>query len=193
MQDIQPIRNRIDAELGKFPLYQYAFLTPDEIRFDPSLRNYCKHICGNYKTTWACPPAVGRIDQCVDRCLSYEDVLIFSTARKKQGPEKKAVYAKDRPYLDFHEQTTCEIERMFEKEGLQVYTLTSNVCRMCKKCVYPKERCRFPEALHPCIEGHGIRVDEVAEQIGIDYYLSGYSLKFTVLFYKQVTATIQKE
>lgn len=192
MQDIQSIRKRIDADLESFPIYQYAFLTPDEIRFDPTLRNFCRHLCGNYHLTWACPPAVGRIDQCIDRCLSYEDVLVFSTAEKR-GTVEKPVYEKDKPYLSFHEKTTCDVERLFERDGLQVYTLTSNVCRMCKKCAYSKERCRFPEVLHPCIEGHGIRVDELAEQIGIDYYLNDFTLKFTVLFYKQVTATIQKE
>lgn len=192
MQDIQTIRNKIGSALETQPVYQYAFLTPDEIRFDASLRTFCKRLCGNYRLTWACPPAVGRIDQCIDRCLSYEDVLVFSTAEKR-GAGGRVLYLKDKPYLSFHERTTCDIERLFENENLQVYTLTSNVCRMCRKCAYPKDACRFPEMLHPCIEGHGIRVDELAEQTGIDYYLDDYTLKFTVLFYKQLTATIQKE
>lgn len=189
MQDIKTIRKILDTELSTIPIYQYAFLPPAEIEFDGTLRSFCKRLCGNYGLSWSCPPAVGKIEQCMSRCLSYEDVLVFSTAEKRREA-KRIVYIKGRPYFSYHEQITCEVEKVFEKNGLQVYTLTSNMCAMCKKCVYPKAECRYPDVLHPCIEGHGIRVDELAEQIGVDYYLDDYQLKFTVVFYKQGAETI---
>jgi predicted metal-binding protein len=190
MQNLNSIRSQISGELDQLPVYQYAFVSPKQIRFDPALRNFCRRRCSNFQKSWACPPAVGKPEQCVERVRSYEDAVVFTTVQENSR-RKPPVYEKNVPYLDLHEQTTIAVEALLERSGFQVYTLCGRVCRICRKCTYPKERCRYPEYLHPCIEGHSIRVDELAEMFGIDYYLDGYDLRLSVAFYKGISATIE--
>ena len=70
---------RLEAKLQELPLYEYAFLSTDELMFTERVRYICKEECPRYNKTWACPPAVGDVNECIARCKSYPNFLLIST------------------------------------------------------------------------------------------------------------------
>ncbi len=49
------------------------------LRYDPEIRQICEeNRCGNYGATWACPPVVGTLEQCRQRCEQYTGMLLFN-------------------------------------------------------------------------------------------------------------------
>ena len=47
--------------------------------------------------------------------------------------------------------------------------LANERCGRCTKCTYPDAPCRFPEQLHPSLEGYGFVVNELAREAGVRY------------------------
>ena len=173
----------IEEFITQFPLYQYAFVRPEDVTFDDSTRLYCKQECPKYGSSWSCPPAIGKIPQCKGRCHEYTDVLFFSSVTEVSditNPEEK------KKTKATHEKMTRIIEDFMRENGLLIYTLSSDTCSTCTKCGFPKEKCRHPESMHPCIESHGIVAADLAELCSMDYYMGeNLLLWFTIIFYRQ--------
>ena len=65
--------------LQKIGIYQYGFIQTTQITFLNEVRGFCEgNVCRHYGTTWACPPAVGTVDECRKRSLSYSRALVFN-------------------------------------------------------------------------------------------------------------------
>lgn len=173
----------IEAFITQFPIYQYAFATPQDVNFDDTTRIYCKQECNKYGSSWSCAPSVGKIPQCKERCMEYTDVLFFSSVTEITAEGKAAAKMKTKAT---HEKLTHIIEDFLRENGLLIYTLSSDSCSICSKCTFPKEKCRHPKEMHPCIESHGIVTADLAELCSMDYYM-GESLliSFTMIFYQQ--------
>jgi predicted metal-binding protein len=177
-------------EFAKIPIYQYAFLDPEDIPYDENLRIFCNRRCENFKTNWSCPPAVSPLNKCHERMLTYDGAVMFSSIAREEKEQKKLAKA---PRQTPHELLTNRIDHYIEGYHKQTYILTSGKCEVCKKCTYPKERCRYPELLHPCIESHGIDIVKLSEQSGMDYYLDERNrIKFSIIFYRNITEAIRK-
>ncbi len=173
----------IEEFITQFPLYQYAFAAPSDVQFEEKTRQYCKQECPNYGSSWSCPPAVGRIQQCRERCMEYTDVLFFSSVTEVPDITDRTVQAQTRAT---HAKMTRIIEDFMQENGLLLYTLSSGPCGICSKCGFPKEKCRHPAEMHPCIESHGIAASDLAELCCMDYYMGeNLLLWFTVIFYRQ--------
>ena len=85
-----------------------------------------------------------------------------------------------------HEKLTGIIEDHLRDHGMYVYTLSSDSCAICSKCGFPREHCRHPDRMHPCIESHGIIVPNLAEQCSMDYYLGEHLLLwFSIIFFRE--------
>ena len=179
--------HNIETSIADYPIYQYAFFRPQEIMFNDRLRTYCKWNCPHYKTSWSCPPAIDHMDTCIERCLSYQDGLFFSSIKTALPGNLSEKLGPQQPITTAHEQLTSRVESSLTQNGLQLYTLTSSVCDVCRQCTYPKHPCKFPELMHPCIESHGISIAQLADLCGMDYYFDEFSaLKFSVIFIRGV-------
>ena len=75
-------RAKLEAQLTQLPLYQYAFLKPEELPFSPRLQTVCRENCPMYGKSWSCPPAVGTVDACRARCLAYPEALLVVTVQE---------------------------------------------------------------------------------------------------------------
>ena len=74
-------QTEIEKELDKLPILEYAFFNPDAIIFSKEVRDLCEgNVCGAYNTNWACPPAVGSVQQCMEKCHAYDKAMLFTTA-----------------------------------------------------------------------------------------------------------------
>ena len=66
-------RELLEEKMADLPLYIYAYLDPKSLVYSEQIRWICENECPMYGTSWACPPAVGTVSECRDRCLKYEN------------------------------------------------------------------------------------------------------------------------
>jgi len=147
--------------------FQYGEIDPREVEFTEEVRQYCeKNTCRKYDRTWACPPAIGTLDECRERAQRYTNMAVFSGKYEVEDSldfEGMMEGAKD--FKKIAARVDAEI-----KPYLHDYLLLSNEgCGACESCTYPDEPCRFPDQVHGSIEGYGIYVFKLAKQAGIQY------------------------
>lgn len=182
MTDSEHITNQIETALQDLPVFEYGFLAPEQIEFSEKVRTVCRMECKRYGSSWSCPPAVGTVEECRERCLAYRGAFFFSTVHEvRDGMNLTESFQTKLS----HEQTTDLIEQRMRELGLETYRLSGDSCSICTECTYPDRPCRFPGRMHPCIEGHGIVVAKLAEACGMDYYLDEHAqLWFSLIFYR---------
>ena len=171
---------KLEAFICQYPVYQYAFFKPEEIAFSYRVRWICEQECQRFGTTWACPPAVGTVDECKKRCLQYKECFLFSTIAEVSAVINFEETLKTRRA---HEEITEAIEQFIREQGSACMALSTESCDICPECAYPNGPCRFPEKMHPCVESHGILVCELAEKFHMEFTLSPNEiLWFGILF-----------
>lgn len=157
-------------------VHQHGSVKPSEVEFKQEIRDICKaNVCRKYGTTWACPPAVGTVEECRERCLRYNTMLVFTgkfmleDSFDYEGMVRGASEFK-KLALDFEAAV---------KPLLKDYLMLSNEsCGLCKVCTYPHAPCRFPERLHHSLEGYGVIVSDLAKQAGVNYNNGENSLTY---------------
>jgi predicted metal-binding protein len=151
-------------ELG---IFQYGFLRPSDIEYRQDIRDICKkNDCKNYGKTWACPPAVGTIAECKNRCLQFNTMFVFTSKYTVKNSFDFEGWIHGMKEFKKISHGLGEIVKKY----LEKYIILSNEgCGVCKICTYPNEPCRFPENLQHSIEGYGIIVSKLAEKVNIKY------------------------
>ena len=172
----------MEAALADLPLYIYDFMDPRELEFSQRIRYICENDCQMYGTSWACPPAVGTVEQCQARCLGYENCLMISTITEV------ADIADIQETLDTrgdHEAVTEEVCSLLKLQGADPYVLSTESCALCRRCAYRDGLpCRHPGKMHPCVESHGINIIPALEKRGLDFqYGSNIVTWVSLLFF----------
>lgn len=72
-------RAAVEAQLAELPLAEYVWFETAELEFSERIRTVCRENCPRYNKTWACPPAVGSVEVCRARCLSYPQGLLITS------------------------------------------------------------------------------------------------------------------
>lgn len=147
---------------------EMGYVDVTNMKYYPEIRRMCQqNVCRNYATSWACPPAVGTIEECRERVNQYQKMLVFS--RKYQLEDSFDFEGMAESMLDFKR----EVDR-FQQDlecFLSDFLLLSNEgCGRCTECTYPGAPCRFPRLLHHSLEGYGFIVSELAKDAGICYH-----------------------
>ena len=179
MADVNMIRI-IAKECGFFETGEIDIAS---LRFSDEIRHICRgNVCRHYGTTWACPPAVGTIEECRQRCLEYNKMLLLSG--KFDLEDSLDFEGMEAGLISFKKMIDLLDDRV--KRVLSSYILLSNEgCMRCEKCSYPEAPCRFPDRLFHSIEGYGFVVSNLARQAGI-HYLNG---KNTVTYFGAILFT----
>lgn len=148
-------------------VFQYGVVDTACISFSEAVRKMCEaNTCRQYGKTWSCPPAIGTVDECRERCRKYQKMLVFSV---KCDLEDSFDYEGMTKGMDDFKQI-CEKLNTEVKACLTDYlTLSNGGCGTCESCTYPVQPCRFPDKVHGSLEGHGIFVNELAKMAGINY------------------------
>ena len=73
------LQEEIEQQLLELPIVQYAWLPAKELTFSENVRKICREECPRYGTSWACPPAVGTVTECRERCNAYPGAFVFTT------------------------------------------------------------------------------------------------------------------
>lgn len=148
-------------------IYQYGFISPSEATFYDWVRDMCKdNKCGMYAATWACPPAVGTLDACRERCLQYDTMMIFSGLFSLNGPfdfegMKKGVSG--------FKPMVRKLDDLIGPLVGNRLVLSNEGCDTCERCTYPDAPCRFPDRLYHSMEGYGLVISDLAKKAGVKY------------------------
>ena len=156
----------LEEKLAELPLYCYHFFDPQELEFSQRVRWICEHECPMYGKSWACPPAVGTVEECRRRISAYPNGLLIVTLTEVNDIADMEETLATRPA---HEALTHQVAALLREEGIAPLVLSTESCAICEECTYPNAPCRHPELMYPCVESHGIVVTALAERLGVEY------------------------
>ena len=164
-------RELLENQLAEFPLFAYGFIDPQTLDINQRVRCICQTECPMFGKSWACPPAVGEVEECRAKCFSFDSCLMISTLTEVSdiANMKESLATRGE-----HEAITNQIREFFRQQGVEPYILSTEACSVCDRCAYlDGQPCRFPERMHPCIESHGINVIPVLEENGLEFQYGG--------------------
>ena len=166
-------RELLENQLAEFPLYAYGFIDPKTLEFTQRVRFICQSECPMYGKSWACPPAVGSVEECQAMCNGFAHCLMIATITEVSDISDIQQSLATRGE---HEGLTDQIADLLRQQGINPYVLSTEACAACERCAYlDGQPCRFPERMHPCVESHGINVIPAMEELGIPF-ISGENL-----------------
>ena len=137
-----------------------------ELEFEDWVRDFCKNGCRSYNSSWACPPAVGTLEECRERCLQYRNMMLFDKCYKLSGSFDSI--GVQNAMSDFKLIVDRYAELLSPILSRSLF-LTNEGCTRCEKCTWPDAPCRFPEKLHHTIEGYGFNITKMARRAGLHY------------------------
>lgn len=160
-------REHFLEQLAELPLYLYDFIDPRELEFSDRIRWICEHECPMYGKSWACPPGVGSVASCKEKCLRYENCLMISTVAEVPDIADIQATLDTRPA---HEKLTNQVRDRMREQGVNPYILSTEACDICSRCaILDGLPCRMPGRMHPCVESHGINVIPMLEHLGLEF------------------------
>ena len=175
-------RETLYARLAELPLYIFEHIDPAKLEFSQRIRWICEHECPMYGTSWACPPGVGSVVECMDKCLGYKNCLLISTITEVRDITDINETLATRPE---HEALTNQVGDILRELGVEPYILSTEACTVCERCSWLDGKpCRYPDKMHPCVESHGINILPVIEELGLTFqYGENVVTWFSLLFY----------
>lgn len=170
----------IEEFIYNYPVCEFYSIKHSDLIFSDKVRFICETECTNYNKTWACPPNIGSIEDCMKECEEYDHVFLFTTVAEVSDSLNLTETLAARKN---HEEITRAIRGEFRKHFKKAMALSSG-CLNCETCAFPNEPCRHPEDRTSTIESHGILIIQVADQLGISYDVgSNMVTYFSLIFY----------
>ena len=173
---------KLEAQLAELPLYVYMNIDPRGLEFSDRIRWICQNECPMYGKSWACPPGVGEVSACKEKCGAYEKCLMIGTITEVTDIADLAETLNTRPA---HEAITGQVRDMFREQGIEPYILSTEACAVCERCaILDGQPCRLPGRMHPCVESHGINLIPTLEENGLEFQQGGNIVTwYSLLFY----------
>ncbi len=176
--------NQFEQFISEYPVFEYRLIKTDHLQTYPRVRTICQEECTRYGTTWACPPAVGSVEECESRIRQYPQGIFFSSVAEVSDILN---FEETLDTRSAHEHLTNLLGDFLKKQGMDVFILSTESCDLCTECSYPQGKpCRHPERMHPCLESHGVMVSELTEQEHMEYSLGGNAiLWFSLILFRK--------
>ena len=176
--------NFLEQQLKEAGFFQHGIADTADIRFSQEVRAMCEvNTCRKYGTTWACPPAVGTVEECKERIQQYEKMLVFTGKYDLEDSfDFEGMMASAKQFA-----MSCRSFDTAVKPYLHQYLMLANEgCDLCKECTYPDAPCRHPDRMFPCVESYGILVTDLAEKSGISFMNgAGVVTWFSFILYRE--------
>lgn len=182
---------RIEEIAGDVGFSECGYVKTEDLRFYPEVRRICEgNSCRSYGATWACPPAVGTLEECRERVSRYDKFLLLS---KVYSLEDSFDFEGMVAGLKHFRELADSLHRAIEGKGLEFLLLSNEGCGRCSRCTYPEEPCRFPDLLHHSLEGYGFHVSELAQAAGMRYNNGVNQVTFFgALLYRESKETVRE-
>ena len=170
----------LEEFIYNYPICEFYSIKHSDLFFSEKVRYICENECDHYNKSWACPPAIPSVQECIKECEEYEHVFLFTTVAEVSDLLNLTETLEARRD---HERITREIRAEFRKRYNKVMALSTG-CMLCETCAYPDEPCRHPDERTSTIESHGIIIMKVAEHLGITYDCGNNMVTyFSLIFY----------
>lgn len=178
--------NKFEEFIAQYPIFEYRIINGKDIKVQDRVRIVCQQECERYGSTWACPPAVGTLDECENRIHEYPFAVFFSSVAEVSDIMNMQEMLGTRRA---HEDLTTILAGFLNEQGFDTFTLSTESCDICERCSYLDGKpCRFPDRMHPCLESHGVVVSEIVEKEQMEYNLGGNTiLWFSMVLYRSKT------
>ena len=85
---------KFEEFISQYPIFEYRILDTKDITIQERVRTICQEECERYDSTWACPPAVGTLQEREKKIKSYPQAVFFSSVAEVSDLMKKAGYDK---------------------------------------------------------------------------------------------------
>ena len=158
---------RLQELLDQAGVFQSGLVDTAGMRFEQAVRDMCAvNTCQKYNTSWACPPAVGTVEERRARIQQYEKFLLFSV---KYDLEDSFDYEGMMAGASAFKETCRALDNKLRPLLGNYLMLSNEGCGRCKECTYPDAPCRFPDRSHGSLEGYGLFVSKLAKQAGMNY------------------------
>ncbi len=162
------LREFVAQHQQELKIHQYGFTTTDQLSFGQEVRDLCEaNSCGRYGRSWSCPPGVGSLESCKAKIMEYKNVFVYTTKHELEDSfdfEGMMQGKEDHEKISRH---LLEAVKPFLPGDHMA--MTGGSCSRCEPCTYPDAPCRFPEELTPTIESYGIRVNQLAQTVDVNY------------------------
>jgi len=144
---------------------------------EPELRAYCNaEQCGNYGSTWVCPPGCGSITECQAHASKYRSGIVLQTVSSIPGFEKTA----ELHVLQVEHNTRfLNLADMARRNGANILPLTTGGCLVCEFCTFPGVPCCEPERRMHSLSAYGINVGMLCERAELEYSFRPDMVYFT--------------
>lgn len=161
------IISKIEQAASDAGFAEFGYVEIDSLKYYREVRLVCEeNKCRNYATSWACPPAIGTLDECKERVSRYSRMMLFSG---KYELEDSFDFEGMIAGLHGFKQSVDRFGQSVSGIVPDHLLLSNEGCGRCTSCTYPNEPCRFPQLLHHSLEGYGFIVNELAQEAGIKY------------------------
>ena len=173
---------KIEDQLCSLPILQYVWVNVHDLVFSERVRYVCQTECPMYGRSWSCPPAVGTVEECKERCLRFAQALVITTAAEVADITDLKETLETRAH---HVEITRQVREILQREAEEVMVLSAEACMSCAHCTYPEGKpCRNPERMFPCVESYGIVATDLAEKYGIQYFNGNIVTWISILFFR---------
>lgn len=166
-------------ELGA---YKASMVDTSKIKFSSEYRHACEsNACGMYGTNWMGPPAVGPIEQLIDRAKGYKRGLLIQTVQQVSDLyDMKSVERAEKSHNELFGNIVRMVKDKYKFKN--ILPLSAGCCKICERCAYlDGEKCRNPEKSFSSMEAYGINVMELEENCGMSYYNGEDSISYAGL------------
>ena len=175
---------KFEAFISQFPIYEYRLISTQEVSVEQRVRDICRQECTRYGSTWACPPAVGTLQECESRIHSYSEAVLFSSVAEVSDILNFEEMLTTRKA---HEDLTDEVGGYLKEQGKDIFILSTESCDICEDCAYKHGKpCRFPQRMHPCLESYGVVVSDLVEKYRMEYNIGANTiLWFSMILFRE--------
>ena len=168
-----------------------AILDTASIQFHEDFRKACeKNFCRKYDTNWMGPPAIGPIQDLMQKAARYRQGLLFQTVHAVASNfDMKGMLAAAKVHEKVFRTLLDGIRKEFPEE--EILPLNAGCCSLCEKCGYlTQEPCRHPDQAVSSVEAYGINVIALQKSAGLPYYKGKESVIYVglILFNKPASA-----
>lgn len=143
--------------------YEYKVLTKDDLIFSEDVFNQCKrNSCGMFGKNYACPPLNGTTEECKERILKYDNLILLN----------KLIQIYDREAMDASHKAFAEACREIREFVAPIggVLFDAGPCDLCSECAaLTNEPCRFPDKVRYSVEGHRLDICSMSIKLKMTY------------------------
>lgn len=123
--------------------------------------------CCKFKTNWACPPAMGELDELREQFAHYERCIVVQTIGEIEDSfDVEGMQAVE----GVHKRRMNKLAHLLDVKHIDALVLSAGTCAICPECTYPENPCRYPDKQMVSVEAAGIVVTELCQLAGLPYY-----------------------